>query len=268
MHRTNLTLTLLLLLSGCTQPQPADEADLASLQLKQGIEWTNCIAFAATAFGSSIQFPYPPRPSGWEDPHVPGANEHHLHASYCERVQWGPYERGPVFTLFEAVAGSLTPDSCLEGEVNRWGHFATLWISDAEIAAYANQTLGVPVFAADFRLDETSVGTAVERKWIWSLPGNPSSELAMIESDGESPSTSFVERIFWINGTGISFLDLNKRYELPMNQARVGHGHLEAPMAAARNGFNEYATAFDTHTNSVWSANVQSFRDTLCTEPV
>lgn len=179
-------------------------------------------------------------------------------------MQWGPYERGPVFTLFEILSGALGPDSCLEGSFNRYSHLGTLWISDPDIATYANQTLGIPVYAAEFDIQET----AAEQTWTWNLPGQPSSEISMLEVDGHAQPSTFTERIFWMNGTTISYMDLNQRYEVPTLRSYIGYGHMEEPMVAASSGIHEYTAPLDTNINTDWTGTVRTFHDYSCAEPV
>lgn len=248
--------------------QKEGENNTVAPAYKPGMEWTDCLAFAATATGPAAIYPYPPEPPGWDGPGIPGFNQHYLHAAYCERVQWGPYERGPVFTLFELTSGFLGPESCVEGEYNRYSHLGTLWISDPEIAAYANKTLGIPVHVAEYELEDLVVGGLLQRTWQWGLKGQPKSELTMSELDGESYASTFGERIFWMNGTTISYLDLRQNYEVPTFQQYAAYGRMETPMVAASSGIHEYATGVDANINTDWRGTVRTFRDYACTEPI
>lgn len=232
------------------------------------IEWTNCKSFSAITNGPTTIYPYAPYPPGWEEPTIGELSEHYLNAAFCERISWGQYERGPIYTLFEGLSGAFAPDSCLEERYNHYSFMGTVWISDEEIAKEFEKVFDIPTYYAEFTYNNHTNDIYTEIIWTWKTLGGEPSSFTLKEIDGNGGRFEHIERMFWFNDTQLSYLSLTMMDEYPLIQAQPSYGHMEPPMIAASGPYREYVATSGSHPKSQWTGTIHSFKDYQCEEPI
>jgi len=290
MQRVGSLLILLMALAGCGQSTPSHshsstpttEPTLTHESTTTGqppqnrtmplvaMYGTECTGLKIALEGPSAV--YRGRPvADWPENSASPMNQMNLQVFKCERLAWGPFERGPVFMVQEWQGNFDDPPSCYANS-NVGGRTAleSIWFSDPEIAKYARDEYHMNAYAATFTLDLKTIGTANEYDWGWvNGSGMPSQVTFHDPQHGFNVNDTDVERVYWGNGVGISYLDFSYTYL----HSRIGEleaeGSLPSPMMYGRYGPPEFATALDNiELQAAVGGPIQAFRDSQCKEPL
>jgi hypothetical protein len=129
----------------------------------------------------------------------------------CNRVAWGPFERGPIYVMQEWHGYFTAPESCL---TNHTGLVArrvleSIWFSDSQVADYAKSVYGMPAYFANFTSTALDVGGAASQyTWTWSTNGSAPSHVTYNEPQYPMNETvTLGYRLFWYSGIGVSYMD-------------------------------------------------------------
>ncbi len=168
----------------------------------QFMQATNCHGFGGAHSFLGDTNPARP-PPGWEQdvPTEGLGSDLIFEIMACDRVSWGPFER-PLTILLETHSNTEPPEACKEGSPSNvlYG-LVRMWISDPEVASWANETYGMPTLVLDSSESLDSVGPADAQAWTWSANGLPPSraEFRTTAALGNS-SAQIPQRIAWISG--------------------------------------------------------------------
>lgn len=254
----------LALLAGCTG-HSASLPPAAPATSVNHIELSGCDGLVIALAGPAALYPGSV-PPGWESGEA--VTTVHVEAERCQRLSWGPFERGPIDILQEWHEGFAAPGTC--SDPSRYDldlMLQSIWFSDPEVAAYARDAHGMPALAATFGRAEQDLGAVRRWTWSWSVPGHPESRVEFDEGPETNRTTEVVQRVFWPDGGGVGFLDESVSYE-GKDLSRLAAGTLQAPLLHGRAmpepGFAAPATR-EAHASA--SATIARFRDTACLEP-
>jgi hypothetical protein len=280
-----LAAAALVLLAGCAATGAAPSAseplapagataDAAVLEEPFGqlqMEFTGCIG-AGTVF----TFPSllgPGRPvEGWPDaPPVPTDVE--LRFAKCERMRWGPFER-PITLIYE-IHDRQTPDpGCTSyGAPHVPGTLMALqamWFDDAEVAAWANLTFGMPTKAAAFTVTEDAVGPASAWTWRWQLPSGEASEVTFrhADLDATKQAAPYLQRLAWRSDEGIlHLLDFHESMRGDRVQATLTPGTMGPSMLYSQAAPSPYLGYGDQLDTLGLAGDLHRFEDMACATP-
>lgn len=211
--------------------------------------------------------PFPNPPKGWESGPVL-TNTVVLNFYRCERFHWGNFERGPFDFLMELQDYANPPEGCKSEEVNLHLTLQALWISDSEIASFAEQTYGLPVHLAKFQWNTTYQGDVVQHRLAWSSESQPASHLTWSSIDDASFARQTTNRFYWFNESSVSFMDFEETIALPQNQFIPQSGELQPPTLYAQGITKTYLGIGTHYWNGELFANFHQFSDLQCTEPL
>lgn len=280
-------LILLLLLSGCAAPTqhpervslegPDAESATSSAPalttppppiaatpgLGLDVEWTAC-----RGVGGLLDGPFEGNlPPGWQATEQP-EDTIAFSVQKCDRASWGPYERGPIYTLFEFHQNFVDPAKCHEGsDVKQRMILESIWFSDPELVAWA-KGFGMTAYQGTFQSNYTALpenGTALS--FSWNATNRPRSDIEYATDSLRNP-VSEVNRIYWFNGEGISYWDLRQDYQGD-SIGKASKGTMQAPMlwgrAMPRPEFVSYHTGIGD--DESMSAHLARFHDVQCEVP-
>lgn len=257
----------LVLLAGCASTGPTDLGVALAIP-DDRIEWTGCQGALMGLDGPSEVYAGSV-PPGWDSSEP--LNTIQLRIDKCERVSWGRFERGPVYTIQEWHGDFVAPATCREeGKYDLRTMLESIWFSDPDLAAHAREAHGMPAHAAEFGFAEADVGGATEVTWTWVMPGQAGSRLVFLDLGGELDRTyEFVHRVYWPNGFGVSFMDFGETYASDVLDAVSAHGELQAPLLHGRSmPAAEFASAQVTREDhGAASAAISRFKDDACLDP-
>lgn len=198
------------------------------------IAWNECHGIGATMsyYGNVINVDQGKTPPGWE-PDATEDNRYYFMVNRCERVSIGSFERGPIHFLLEAHGGVEPPPACLEfdDEPNDVKVLLGLWVDDQELAAFLRDTYGMPAQVGTMQLDVTPQGDAETHQWTWELEGSEASTLVGIHPGGMEGASTYLDRLVWNNGVGVTMLDFHEDSVLPYQPFPTAQGILAPPMA-------------------------------------
>lgn len=193
---------------------PGNEIRLEPLlEANTGLHLTNC-----TILLTGAQYPgavFPGRvPPAW--PAIgPGAvSEVVLEYSHCERINWGPFERGPIDFMTEDFDGFMVPDACkTNSTATKFMILESLWIGDSEIVAWAKARFPLlPIVQGHFNLTSTPLaGPLVRWRIDISHEAGPVAEIDWT-SGALSHRLSFSERLLVANDTRVMAMDWHEEY--------------------------------------------------------
>jgi hypothetical protein len=107
-------------------------------------------------------------------------------------------------------------------------------VDDAEIGAYLQSSLGVPVLLATFGLNERSVGAGTLQDLSWSIEGGAASVVTIFDPAQKDGWPAEFERMFWQIGGGLGVLHLaNSQRQAPVTQP-LANGTIQPPLLLAR----------------------------------
>lgn len=211
-------------------------------------------------------------PPGWEEGEDEPLTDVFLRLFECQKISWGPFERGPV-TMLAEIHGSLNaPQSCLEDHPHdavayRW--LASLWFSDADIANWVAATYGAPVYYGEFETAHEMNPALETHTWSWGLPNQERSYVTMRDvAVSDNHPGPFTEWWFWFNGQGISSMDSVMLSMSDDTSAPLVDGHMAPPMMFANaTGQSGYAAVADWFPEKDFDGVIQRFGDLECKVP-
>ncbi|HUR63887.1 MAG TPA: hypothetical protein VM241_05350 [Candidatus Thermoplasmatota archaeon] len=239
--------------------------------LPSTVEWTGCSGFAIL-LPSLNEIHKGTLIPGW-GPNSSPFQQIQLDFYKCERIRWGPFERGPVYMLQEWQANFNEPKKCDEGAVTR-AALESIWFSDSEIADYARSAYGMPAFATNFtflRAPLAPAGSPHDWSLTWTPPGGTTSSVTLHSLEpGFNSTVTYEERLFWFNGQGISYFDMSERYERSDVGADHADGILAPPMMWGRDGpTSQFVTRnANLQGSASVTAKISRFGDVECTKPL
>lgn len=214
-------------------------------------------------------------PEGWQtnpDTNNPfPLNAAHVELFQCDRISWGPFERGPLYIMTETHVNFTAPESCRQNRTFiDTVILESIWFSDAEVAAFANATFAMKAYFADFNSTFSPVGDVRHWTWTWALPGGQTSEISYYDSGQQINATENpVHREYWDNGPGVSYLEWSQTDSYNILNG-VATGALHDPLLWGRSSPNpQYAavTASREYDASA-SSNIARFADNQCLQPL
>lgn len=274
---TPVILTAALLAAGClapaTAPRPgAESPDEPASGAQPRAEGCSGFALDARLAG---RHPRAHVPEGWATQQ--GASRVRLQGWVCERLAWGPFERGPVRFVLETHNQQVTPVACRQADrLTDLEVLQSMWIDDVDVAAYLHAE-GLPAQAAaiDVQEDEAADGVTV-LQWTWGPSGMATVQL--LAPDGSVPATEQARRLFWDDGARITSMDVVATWSAPGTAA--GPGELvgrsaavgefappmllgDGPLPGDRRGSpaTAPANAFDA---AQWRGTLQHYGDLQC----
>jgi len=236
------------------------------------IEWTGCTGSDVILDGANAVWKGNTPPGWGQNPTSPLQGM--VSAAWkCDRISWGSFERGPIYMMQEWQTNFDDPVSCQQNGTyqNRWV-MESIWFSDPDVAAYAHQVYGLTTYAANFTFQQTpTVPGGPTDTWAWTWTPKEGSESTFTLHYDEPPLSQgkTIDRIFWYNGQGISYMDLTSNYKKGAAYDPA-QGNFPAPMMWGQYGptsqFVE-AQAFAEIDGSL-SASIARFGDMGCTKPL
>lgn len=271
--RGAVLLALLAAFAGCVavSPSPTGPATAAPADPLEDadplrIEATGCIGAAS----SSLPFPPGLGPGdpmpGWPASGMPSAV--YLRFAQCQRVHWGPFER-PLAFAYEAHDRQAPPEACATapGQVGSVRVLHAFWVSDPEVAAWANASFGMPARAADVRLDNATVGGVARLAWRWGPPGGEASEVAFAQAAAAAQAGPYLQRLAWADGDGVALLDLQEQRVGERVQAVATLGHMGPDTLYRESGLEAYAGRGEHSTSLGLGGELHRFKDPSCATP-
>lgn len=190
-----------------------------------------------------------------------------MHWYRCERISWGPFERGPVHMLWELHSNVDAPDPCYVGEWNSFRVLQALWIDDAEIAAYVNSTYGAVTKVAQFQDMDERTSTSQEVEWTWSVDGQPKSTIRYTQGNSTAYVAPIMERILWTSGNSVWMFNFMQERMFTNTQTYLTPGELHPPMLWSETGATTYVGRGVAYVSATLSASILKFSDLACTKP-
>jgi hypothetical protein len=247
--------------TGVPVPVPADAFD-----------WSAC-----SGLGLGLVMPTPlfdaPRPRDWsasqDNSAVAGSLLYAILT--CERVSWGPFERGPVALMLEWHNDFEAPAKCAEGDFMGGMILSALWFDDADLASYARDQFGMPAQVAEIDYTISPTADLQTAHATWKLPGGELSEAFMHERLDFMFTDETNWRVFWDNGVGVSYFNIHLEYDTPQESLGVAYGTLAPPMLYGTNMPDsrfETAGQTDLMLDGDVSAEISRFGDLQCGKPL
>ena len=233
------------------------------------IIWDQCTGLGITQDGPQAVYKGNP-PPGWEEPATAPTNSIYTVLYKCERVSWGQFERGPIYSLMEWDGNLDNPTSCGGGNVDDRGVLESIWFSDPELVAFAKSTYAMPAYLGSFSLNRTDGPEGREIRWTWAADGNEPSDALIVNPTLEHNFTVKTgSRLFWYNGQGVSRLDFWRHYEEDQIESAVSVGTMQPPMMWATQGpTGRFMATSATHGHESMNATLVRYNDLECKQPV
>ena len=268
--------TCSVLLGGCVEPESAGSSLAPS-----GIP--NSFATASTeprtvAFeechGMGTLFAYP-RDSGPGQP--PGnwsktkswRSEIMMLFYECNEVSWGPFQRGPIRFIWETHTNLNAPENCRTGEYTHVAALHALWVDDAELATYLNDTYGMPTRYATIAAHDNRTGGIQRAQWRWGIQGNPESSIQFSQAIVTPGPVDHSDRLVWFQGdTTLWVLTLNQTLTYSNGQTALTPGTLRPPTLYASSGSEDYVGRGSADLGAILSASIAKFGDSACAQPM
>lgn len=212
-------------------------------------------------YGPASLFP-PTIPPGWESENPVTRIPYFLF--HCARASFGPFERPATF-LLEAADAISPPEACVA--MDYLFFFESLWVDDADIAAYANSTYGLPARLTTFTRQNTTAGGGLnEVVWTWDVGNGANAEIHAVDLPGTFYQGSpIINRFFWSNGIGVSYWDWHEDYQDDLVSVWDGYGNLPPPTLYGKSESpDSFAAPFGFVANGSVHAPIQRFEDFEC----
>jgi len=281
----------LLLAAGCTAPQnggkapPASHAQTGSSQPPSsssssnsseepkkvlGISWNGCKGLGVSLqHANALGLDQGDVPAGWETDGLQN-NIYQVIVNQCARVSVGPFERGPASVVIEMDDAVAPPASCehFNGGYDDSQVLYSLWVDDTEVADYLKATYGMPVHfgAITFDLKDSPAGQV--QTWNWNETGSSASTLSGLRPTGPENNATYLDRIAWKVGAGVSFIDLRQDRILPLVTGATGEGVLAPPMRYGQHGAAPFAGLASIWNQADQFGPIYRFGDTQCKKPL
>jgi hypothetical protein len=190
---------------------------------------TSCDGFVMILDGPNALYPGRPVADWGQNPNSPD-NEMQHQVLRCERISWGPFERGPVYVIQEWQGNFDLPDSC-RGSNNGNRALESIWFSDPDIARFAHDAYGMNAYSGTFSSDVESIGTSLKWTWTWANGTNAASRVTVYDPAlGFNETIPYLYRVYWGNGVGVSYMDYSFKFVHGQLGEIGAEGTLPAPM--------------------------------------
>jgi hypothetical protein len=209
--------------------------------------------------------PHPSVPPGWE-PAFRLGDVVDLEMVSCERVAWGPFERGPVSMLFELHGQFNSPTECERGDWNRFRMLNSWWVDDVELAAFMQEELALNTTLGRLSHEVLTVGPIREVIWTWNIDGHDDSTVTFRDHQRGPFKSTYAHRIGWFDESRLFVMDMATSFQLDMGNIGHATGRMERPMMYSSYGISEYAsrgTALDSYEAT---ATIHPYEDFACGE--
>jgi hypothetical protein len=268
-----LAIFVLIAVSGCLSSNPESRHPASTTPIPGetygNLQFDDCHGVRATQdIPTPVASAKPPREwSGSTLPMVKVA----VNIVFCERINFGQFERGPITILTEVHDNYSAAGECMNGAFDSAWVLSQFWLDDQEIVS-SLQALGMPAAVARFDWEIEEVVGGLE-KWqiTFSSDANAESELSVTEFGGNQSHFATVDRMFWENSAGgISLMDFGTdRSRNGENPVPIVQGKFESPFLFARFLGNPLVSARGQidQTETI-TAPIQTFEDFLCEEPL
>ena len=217
-------------------PSPPDEtSDSPPREIPFEVFWSDCHGIR-TAFTFPLDTNPVDHPPGWE-PEGRAGSELGVEVYECQRVSWGPFERGPVHFLFELHGELDPPEKCTEGDPNFIRAFTSFWTDDASLGQYLDDVYDLPVIVGNFTETVTSNPETREIHWVWNTNGSQPSEVS-VHTVGEEKQSwgGNLVRMYWFNATHLSYMDIDDDVRGYKVSSILSPGTMSEPMVFSRTG--------------------------------
>lgn len=191
----------------------------------------------------------------------------------CNRISWGPFERGPIRLLFELHDRLNPPGNCTnhdgtDGFISLW-ILNSLWIDDEELANYLKVTYDLPTIFAQMSVKDdlqSGIGTQV---WSWNEPGKPSSQVTYyVANSVNATDVPYTDRMYWYNETTLSYVNLRIVANVDQVNPGITPGTMQPPMLYTYNGMTSYIGTGQKFDSMELSANLKRYGDFKCERPL
>ncbi|MEA3142735.1 MAG: hypothetical protein QOG31_59 [Thermoplasmata archaeon] len=186
----------------------------------------------------------------------------------CKRLSVGAFER-PATLVWEVNAHAFFPRSCLTNGTggNNRGVLNSLYVGDAELAAYLSDTYGMPVQVSKIASATQATGELAIHTWTWGPVGMDPSSLNILE-DASTPDTPNWIELFWQKGDGVVALRAETKVDRPLVGNREGYGIFKPPMQAANFNGGNFAGLADWYPAYHAEGTFSIYSDLNCKNPV
>ncbi len=231
------------------------------------VAFTNC-----RGMDSAFSFPGdtgPGKAPGDWDQQTHAGSDVDLELYRCERVSWGPFERGPIQMVFETHNKFEIPPGCDEKPRNIMLALVALWIDDAELAAYVNQTYGAAThFAAIQSAGGPGAAGQYHAEWSFASGGLAASTIQANDAEVLPGSSPIIERMVWSAGPKLFILNLEEQGTNSFGNTVVTPGEMRPPTLYSEAGVGEqYAGRGSAYNSVTLSATIDKYGDFACTKP-
>jgi hypothetical protein len=191
----------------------------------------------------------------------------------CDRISWGPFERGPISLVQEWQSNFDDPQKCQEGRKGTRVALESIGFSDPEIANYARQVHGMNAYAANFTFAVTPAtpsGGGKTWTWTWTPDGAEQSRMTVHDLQlGKNATPTFDHRVYWFNGQGISYMDYTETVEASGILTGPAEGVLAPPMMYGKTGVAQFTDpGSNLQDHSSFSGTITRFGDSQCEHPL
>jgi hypothetical protein len=210
---------------------PVSPTNQTSRLPANSIAFDECVSWSASlTFGAGPVMPPGRVPPGWEPgPTDPGSAG--IRGVDCKKLSVGPFE-GPARLVWELNAHIVRPSDCVGEPFSEWGLLNGLYLEDPELAAYLNDTYGMPVFVSKINDTTRPLGAAKLHTVTWGPHGMAPSTLSFWE-DASTPDGPLPMDLYWQKGTGIVVLRAMTNSNGSLFGPRQAVGMMEPPMLLA-----------------------------------
>ncbi len=186
----------------------------------------------------------------------------------CERLSWGPFERGPIRMVWELHDRFRAPAKCSEGNYTLMWVLASMWFDDKDVAKYVGETYGAPTQYSPIDVRYANASIRHEATWTWGLEGHPASSLAFAQFDSPPNGVRIVDEIAWAHNTTVTLLTLDTISHNVQGQQVLAPGEMHYPMLYAQTGQTDYLGTADYWDSVELSATIRQFGDLQCEQPL
>jgi hypothetical protein len=168
-------------------------------------------------------------PPGWSVP-SPITN-YRVEEWKCDRISWGPFERGPIYIMQETTADFTDPDACHPEP--RWDRqiLESIWFSDAALVDYARTNFSMPASYAEFTSAQMGTPAVTEFQVAWTPPGKEKSTITIDATTNRIDNAGdFLHRLYWWNGEGISYVDYHELMKFSEADSGASYGMFMEPL--------------------------------------
>lgn len=245
-------------------PTPTEPLDETVSNVPQRFLLSQCTGFVGVSAPLPRALGPGQRPQGWE-PTNPSEPVGYVPVSgyECNRINLGPYERGPVRIVWDGHTNADFPEACMAGkDATTLGLLVNvIMVDDAEIALHLREAYGLPALHSSIDINSQGVGNLRQLTWAW---GNDTKSRMEFVDDGTADSYGRNERFFWEKDSGIGALDLVHDREASAVTDRVGYGKMESPMLSADFGGGVFSGTVNYVSRMETEATFHSYRDLGC----